>query len=769
MLTKFLDGTEATHVVTTRGARGPVVVHTATSMPAEPATREVLCLARFTNPLLNRPPIVVADSRVISTTMSPPAAPGDQSPLRAILFADTCGGRGSPFRTTAAAQSLPLHGSSILHYQLYALATTGVAEALVLSSTPLDLPPAIHAMSITTLSSSSWRSHGDALRDVESRQNLRPTHDFLLVQPGALFNLHAARLLQSHAARTAQDRNWLVSLVFRRGCSTSPLSVASQAASGALCVYKRGKDAAGAAVALDAAADNVGLLNGSGVCVSTDVVDVGLDICSPDFLLEFRENFDFDHVRDYVRAKLDGGEAELLGNRMHAHFLDETIGEFGTVVDGFGAHLLASRSVFEGWLSPIEPERVFAMHGGKWRRFGRGSLAFGSGGDVHETASVVDCTVVGSARIEAGAVVEGSVLEDGAVVGAGARVSHAVLCENATVEAGAKIGGGLLREGCVVSAEVALPRMCYLDTGVLVGPGGGAAAGLKQGSWVAREARKKRGADNGSSANGDDASDAGSDAESDSSDEDLGSMVLDGGNEYLGDGGEGVVLRPGRQSEYFLDRRTASGGGIGWPSFLDSVLSDSEDECEGTAGGGGEEVPQTETAGDEISNVDRFYDEMVGTVEHGVADNADVQTIALEVSSLRLSCEVLDSHAGVGVIRALAALVRRDNEGSSPRALMSAVKQVLQNWKELVDRFTVGDSEVAQRAMVDELSKFLAQDGRLLGYLLQTLYDIDVLAEGPILAWAGGEENTIAAGGDNLPFEEVRWFIEWLEEASEEE
>lgn len=723
----------------------------------------------------------------------PPSATSsaDVTPRRAVILADACGGRAAPFPSTSSrAYSLPLHGSSILHYQLYALATTGVAEALVLSSGPLPcLPSNLYSMAISSLRNPSWRSHGDALRDLESRQSLRPTSDFLLVHPGSLFNISASDLIRAHVARTAADKNWLVSLLFRRDCASSPLTIASQFSTGALCLYAR--TAAGAEFALDSTAENVGLLAGGGVRISSDVADVGLDVCSPEFLLEFRENFDFDNVRDYVRAKLDGGEAELLGNRMHARFVDDAAGEFASAVDSFAGYLLASRCVADGWLAPIQSPAVFRAlnEGAEVRRIGARSLSLSMEGrftDVDETAVVADCTVVGRARIEADAIVEGCVVGDDVIVGAGAEVRDAVLCSGVVVAAGAKVNGGLLREESRVAAQVVVPYLCYLDTRTVVGPGGGVASGLEAGSWIAGVVGEcsKLATTNGDGGRDVGDTDSGGGENSDSGDEEeqhLGAAsIRDDSHELLGGGGEGRVRLPRRRSEFYLQRRPYSEGqeeacGSGWPSFLESVLSDGDDEFEregATVDNASDcDVIQTEenTTGGEPSNVDRFYDEMCATIEHGVAVSASVQTVALEVSSLRLSCEVLDSHASVGVIRALAALIHSEKKGASPTALMSTVQVTLQRWRDLLDRFSVGESESGQRGVVNELSKFLACDGRLLSCFLKALYDIDVLEEEAILSWANDEREAIEAGRDPHLFEHVRILVEWLEEASEEE
>lgn len=705
--------------------------------------------------------------------MAPP--PQEEPPLRAIVFADACGGRPSPSPSAPPAHALPLHCVPLLHYQLYALATSGAADALVLSSAPLSLPPAVHAMPVTALSSPEWRSHGDALRDVEARVALRPAADFLLVQPGSLFNLRALDLARAHAARAAADRNWLVSLLFRRAAAAAPLAVAAHARSGALCMYARGGGAA-AGVALDARAENVGLRGGGAVRVCADVVDVGLDVCSPDLLVEFRENFDFHEVRDYVRAKLEGGEAELLGNRMHARFVDTAAGEFATCVDGLAAYARATRDVRDGWLLPIVPARVARAAGTPTAAIGDGAVTcVGAPAEVDPTASLADCTLGAGVVVEAGAVVRASVLGDGSVVAAGAVVDGCVLGSRVVVRRAAKLLGSVLLDDVAVASEVSIPKGCFLDRGVVIGPGGGAVGGMQRGSWVAKVSAKRAG---GGAAPG--AEEGWSDTESDESDDsdsagvDAGAVVCP---EWLGDGGVGKVLPERRRCHLYLEQSVSRADEVaaGWPAFFDKCSSDSEDELEEEAaddmdsGSDGERGCEVDEDAEERRKMERFYSDMEETVEHGVSEAADVDTIALEVNSLKLGYELMYSHARIGVVRALAAIVRKECALALPKAKFTSVRAIFKKWAALVAKFSSGDNAQTQRNLVDNLAGFLVGDGLILQYVLRTLYDQDVLEEEPILAWATAERAAIAAGGNGGLFAEVSPFIEWLEEADEED
>jgi translation initiation factor eIF-2B subunit epsilon len=380
----------------------------------------------------------------------------EEEPLVALVFADPCtdvsGLTGAAAEAVKAA-SIPVHGASLLHWQLYVLARSGVDEAIVLSSTPrLDLPtgPIAGHMKVVPLSNPTWCSPGDALREVESRVSTRPRHDFVIVHHGALFNIDVRAFVQKHKQRCKADRNWLVSVTLRRGVACTPLVTALQSDTGALCFFSDSPSLI--AVNLDAKSENVGLRFGGKVQILADVVDVGLDVCSPDFLIEFRENFDFDSIRDYIRAKLDGGEAELLGNRIFAHMVDSSAAEYGTRVDSISAHMAATWDVFDGWMIPIRACRVLSLAESRRISVRKGNLTC-LGDDQFWTETfrgeVSDVVVGKGAAIASDAVLTRCVIGDGVRIGKGVKLEDSVIIAHG-----------------IIPSHANLVRKCVADQGV---------------------------------------------------------------------------------------------------------------------------------------------------------------------------------------------------------------------------------------------------------------------------------------------------------------
>lgn len=359
------------------------------------------------------------------------AAPGGAptTPLQAILFADTpppgplsvLSPPGSP------AGLLPVAGTPLLTYQLAGLAAGGVAHTLVAvfgAARPVadalwpprdrgggsgggkavtfkgEPPkrdgveeallyrtfsaPGLADMAVT-LVAGAWRSVGDALRDIGDRPGLAPREDFVLLTGGALWGGDLAGLVRDHWARRGADRGWLLTALYRRptggaagmggasaagslGCGgggvpPGTLTLAVEAATGALVGIAGGTS--GLALGVDG--DAAPAAGAAAVSLYPAAAAVGVAVAGTDFLVEMKENFDYDGVGDYVRGKVGGGEGgDLAGNKIAVAWVGAA--ELGVAVDSVGglaaASLAVARGGLGGRLSPWAPTVVGAPGGG---------------------------------------------------------------------------------------------------------------------------------------------------------------------------------------------------------------------------------------------------------------------------------------------------------------------------------------------------------------------------------------------------------------------
>lgn len=341
-----------------------------------------------------------------------------------------------------------------------ALARFGVQHVIILSSTPLlELyEDPLGRLQVTKLCSASWESQGDALRDLETRTSLRPVDDFIIVHPNAVFNINLAELVTAHKSRKQADPNWLVTTVFRKtaGIVRTGLTVAIDASTHTLVKYSTSVNDDG--LSLDVAGEHANLQSGARVDIFHDVLDIGLDVCSPEFLLEFRENFYFSRIRSYIEEKLDGGEADVLGNRVFVHFVDSRRSEFATRVNNLAMLAQATSDILNGWMAPVvSPQSdtstpAFASDGSEQVTYVPDRTIFGQDVGIGIGATITECAIGHHVTIGNDATLSQCIIGDGCIIGDSCVLNRCILDKD-----------------CRIQSDCVLPSRCFIDKDVHVG------------------------------------------------------------------------------------------------------------------------------------------------------------------------------------------------------------------------------------------------------------------------------------------------------------
>ncbi|KAI0557633.1 Translation initiation factor eIF2B subunit epsilon [Gracilaria domingensis] len=376
-------------------------------------------------------------------------------PLKAIIFADSCNANAVP----NLASGKKLLNTSILTWQLAVLARSGVKEAVILSSKPLShhYSDPLHRLHVNTLSSSSWNGEGDALRDLDRRDDLRPTDDFVLVTAGSVFNLDVSKLVDQHKKRRIEDRNWLLTTVLRRGAGTAwkGLIAVVERRTGTLIKYTSNHRTA---ISIDVLEHNTGLQDGAQLDFVSNVLDCGLDVCSPELLLEFRENFYYDQVRSYIKEKLEGGEAEVFGNRMYAHFVDSAKREYASRITSLASLAQATLDVLNGWMYPYE-EHVFNEH-----------AKIGQAHQLQTAYVVENCAVGDNVTIDMGTHIVNSVIGNNVKIGNDVTIVRSIVMDGTEIADRSYVRRSILEKECKVLVDSIIPDNCYFKSGLRVGP-----------------------------------------------------------------------------------------------------------------------------------------------------------------------------------------------------------------------------------------------------------------------------------------------------------
>lgn len=702
-----------------------------------------------------------------------------EHPLKAIVFADNCGAE----KSLSLAHDCNLLNLPTLSWQLGTLARHGVKEAIVLSAQPIQnvYTDPLSRMNVTQLSSSSWRGEGDAIRDLEARDDLRPVDDFVLVRYGTIFNVNVSQLVVAHKRRREADRNWLVTSVFRKGAGSASTGLVLAVETGSGTLVKYNDDLRENGLSIDVHAENSGLAPGGRVDVLSNVLDIGLDVCAPEFLLEFRENFYYDNVRAYIKEKLDGGEAEVFGNRMYAHFLSSKIGEYGSRIMSLASLMQATSDVLNGWMSPVSAASISGTRG--------------ETDPSHMSTEFIleKCAVGKDVSIGVGCTIMSCVIGNDVTIGCDVTINNSILMDGVKIADSCVIEQSILGPGCEVGVSSTLSIHTFLDADVRIGDWVDV---LPSHSLVTLQ--QESGFTNGENDSDD------TDEEIESSEAQNGSVdtstALETWDEsFVGEEGKGRLFSPEIAAcidRFFIPRAR--------PMVL--FESDGEDELEeqddfddeevgsdeSSSGQEEEDVETDERVSDRENNgdaeiagvtrdlagaslendpekrrIEQFNEEALETMERADSEGVEVRNTILEINSLKLVYQCSFVETLVGVIRGVTLTVlNRSNEAN----LYGNLDSALERNKDLISKFNRTDDTAHLVQVATGLANTLRDKGICVMYVFKVMYEKDMLEEDGILGWASEERQRVSSGDcDGALLATLSPFLEWLEEAEEED
>jgi translation initiation factor eIF-2B subunit epsilon len=674
----------------------------------------------------------------------------------------------------------------VIEYTLEFLASNGVQEVFIYCGAHSEnIERYIHESSrwspgsaISPFSSlefirvSDAHSIGDFLRDLDKRGII--TGDFILVHGDLVSNIQLDAALAKHRARREANRDACMTVILRsvgdqphraaRARGITPVFVVDPTTGRCLQYEETHPLQSEHYLDLDPAVFSHGEFE-----IRTDLVDCGIDICTPDVLALWSESFDYELPRkNFLHGVLK--DWELNGKMLYAEVLDDG---YAARASNLQMYDCISQDVLERWTLPFVPDSNL-IHGQTYRRVKGGSYvedhvvaergakvtqsAVGRGTTI-KTGSVISGSIIGRrCKIGKNVRIENSYVWDDAVIGDGASVVHSVLAGSVVVGANCQIpAGSLISYNVHIDSGIEMPskpparisiltddRQPATPDASLVGPGGKGA--------LYKVVADEEESDDEDGANRDPA-------------------ILQSSLLYSL---EGLNLSTSSISTLASEDAYDTGDDI---SLAGSVQAGSD------FGGGAARDRLSSFTSDDASKPDGFHTDAV----HGLVDalraddSADFDSAKLEFMGLRLANNASDSAMrraiAVAFVRRAAELLRPEHGALEPTKAAAEALTAKNGAVKFVKEVGVGGEEVAQqaefalavqKALLGERDLEVGRAGALLAALLQQLYNRDVLEEDGILAWWADKR---AAESEKMGAlrEKCRVLVEWLENADEEE
>lgn len=438
----------------------------------------------------------------------------DDSPdegLQAVMIADSFTLTFRPITLSPKTPRVlcPLNNVTLLDYSIEWLAGSGVEELILFCvSGHAEISSHIRnrnlnsttttGMKVTVIEDPNCSNAGDALRELD-RRDLIKSDPFILLQGGDIVtNVDIAPALELHKQRKAKDPSAMMTLLLKsvqQGRSTGNQASIRSTLDDLIVGIDMSKNDPNRIVLFDSHPRRHStkipcsfFTSHSNVTVRTDLLDTGIDICSPDVLARFSDEFDYRHVRKQFLANSVAEEEEGLQNKIYAHLIGQK--EYaGRVLDLRTYHQI-SRDLLKRWVYPVVPDNLPSGYEGKFRyvlnrhfvyrevkaSMGKSSLDKGIMTKIARKSKIGKCTMLGAhihigegceventvvgheCSIHTNAKVIGSHLWNNVSIHSGAEITSSVLCENVIIHSGAKIGKGcVIGHGCIIGENIELP------------------------------------------------------------------------------------------------------------------------------------------------------------------------------------------------------------------------------------------------------------------------------------------------------------------------
>ncbi|QPG76013.1 hypothetical protein FOA43_003399 [Brettanomyces nanus] len=710
--------------------------------------------------------------------------PETELDYQALVLTDSFQTRFMPLTHAEPRCLLPLANVPLIEYTLEFLAQTDVvSEVFLLCSAHAEqiqeyidhskwVFPSSPFTKIHTILSMESRSVGDSIRDIDGRGVI--SGDFILVSGDVITNMDLNKALSAHRQHKQEDRDYVSTMVLKQA---SPLHRSRSLIEPACfileehtnrCIYYQDiPPVNGKKTSVNIDPELLGDIGE--FVVKNDLIDCRVDICTPQVLTTFQENFDYQFLRaDWVKGVLS---SDLLRKHIYAYITRE---DYAARVESWQTYDGISQDVLERWCYPIVPERNLledqtytceSTHIYKEEsirlsqsckidscvEIGSGTFV-GDGSRIGASVIGRNCHIGNNVIVDNSYIWSGSRIEDNAVVRHSIVASDAVIRKNVVVNAGSVIGFGVvIGENVVIPSYTKIVKTPFKER--------------KRTHEVPSDLNSEfddetEGSSSQITTTTEEGLDVSGEIEaSDEDDEQEPGAPASKNHSIVGQDGVGFL--------YVDDERY--NGMVSQMMSLD--LSDVS-IASSTIVHHGSSRRKKRTLSSATSQFlseeeeEDFEKEAIATVDRSMENNHDIDTALLELNTLRMSMNVTYHEVRQATCKAMLARVDSFIE-TETLGVKDAVEKIFWKWTALFQRQVFDDvDQVDLMLIIQKICHNMDQEygPMVLLYTLLILYEEEVIQEDNINKWWTSDESK-AMG---LVRDKTAKWIEWLKQAESE-
>ena len=322
------------------------------------------------------------------------------------------------------------------------------------------------------------------MRDLDQKQLI--TGDFICVYGDVVANIPMETALSGHRARREKNKKAIMTMVLReagdfhrtKSQHMRPAFVIDP--EGERCVHYeqlRPKQTPRLDIAEEVLKDHVE------VEVREDLIDCGIDVCTPEVLAQYTDNFDWQMPRrGFLYGVLKDYETNQL--TIHTHITNHG---YAARVKNLQAYDAVSMDVVSRWTYPLCPD--VNMLADQSYQLQKGNV-YKEDGVVLARSSIINRkTVLGRATsVGDGSVVSNSVIGRRCVIGKRVKINGAYIWDDA------RIGDDTTIDKAILANEASVGKDCHIQAGALISYGVSIAHGttVNGSAKITKHSRKRR-------------------------------------------------------------------------------------------------------------------------------------------------------------------------------------------------------------------------------------------------------------------------------------
>lgn len=667
-----------------------------------------------------------------ASSKAKPSDEAKEEPLQAVVVADTFESKFAPFALERPRCLLQLANVPLIEYTLEFLASAGVQECYIYAGAHVDQIETYVNASRWNSSSSPFQKFiflrcaatcvGDVMRDLDQKHIL--VGDFLVVSGDVICDFPIERAMRKHKMRKEKDKNAIMTMLLRESGTTSartlPTFVIDPSRDRCL-HYEESQPSAAYGLHIDPE-----MLKSAELDIRQDLVDCRIDICTPDVLSLWSDNFDNQSPRkDFLYGILK--DYELNGKTVHTYIAQS---HFAARVADLPAYAKLSDHILEGSVSGFRVDHsIFpdAHYSGlrDGPKYGRNVIR---SRPVHidsrsiigaETSIGANTTIRSSVtgqrcHISKNVTIEASYVWDDVTIGRNAKIHRAIIGSEAFIGDDCIIG-----EGALISFGVQIASGTHIPPGVRI------TKAVHSGGQV-------------------------------ESDKEL--VGTEGvGHEYDDEDEDDNGESAGPSRLIYPEAAYADSA---------STLASDMSEPSSPINGSRSQSFATSISDDDVN--DRFQHDTVAILLQRMQEGKQADDMLSELMGLRFSGGADEVQVRKAVAGAMGRRISSQIEEGVPAA--DASRRTLHAYHHLVRRPQTEQTSQEQVDFILDLQRELTrrrEGGKVLLFMTKDLYDLEVFGEETFLRWWKNPESNAEPEMVEVR-RQTEQFIEWLESAESE-